>query len=132
MPSKRLARVVRRASGGARVGRRTTRRPTPSHTSGSGRPGGKMSTETTDPAATTESTALEAPERESIDPHQTRRACLLLTPTLITLAVVIGYPVVRAIWMSFQRDETIDPQTGLFVEGGFAGFENYTHWLLQP
>ena len=30
-----------------------------------------------------------------------------------------------------RADETIDPQTGLFVEGGFAGFDNYTHWLLQ-
>ncbi|HET7195739.1 MAG TPA: sugar ABC transporter permease [Nocardioides sp.] len=89
-----------------------------------------MSTETTDPA-TTASATPEAPERESIDPHQTRRAWLLLIPTLATLAVVIGYPVVRAIWMSFHSDETIDPQTGLFVEGGFAGFENYTHWLLQ-
>ncbi|MFL6004185.1 MAG: carbohydrate ABC transporter permease [Nocardioides sp.] len=90
-----------------------------------------MSTETTDPATTTEPTTPEAPERQSIDPHQTRRAWLLLTPTLVTLAVVIGYPVVRAMWMSFQADEQIDPQTGLFVQGGFAGFDNYTHWLLQ-
>lgn len=89
-----------------------------------------MSTETTD-AVTTEPPAPAEPERASIDPHQTRRAWFLLAPTLATLAVVIGYPVVRAVWMSFQSDETIDPQTGLFVEGGFAGFENYTHWLLQ-
>jgi ABC-type sugar transport system permease subunit len=90
-----------------------------------------MSTETTDPATSTEPSTPKAPERQSIDPHQTRRAWLLLAPTLVTLAVVIGYPVVRAIWMSFHSDETIDPQTGLFVEGGFAGFENYAHWLLQ-
>ena len=89
-----------------------------------------MSTETTEPV-TTKQSAPAKPERESIDPHQTRRAWMLLAPTLATLAVVIGYPVVRAVWMSFQSDETIDPQTGLFVEGGFAGFENYTHWLLQ-
>src|SRR5215208_5375077 len=107
------------------VGRRFCPPPHPSPTSGCGRPGGKMSTETTDPATTTEPATPEAPERQSIDPHQTRRAWLLLTPTLVTLAVVIGYPVVRAIWMSFHSDETIDPQTGLFVEGGFAGFENY-------
>jgi ABC-type sugar transport system permease subunit len=90
-----------------------------------------MSTETTGTVTTTEAPTPTEPERASIDPHQTRRAWFLLAPTLLTLAVVIGYPVVRAIWMSFQSDETIDPQTGLFVEGGFAGFENYTHWLLQ-
>jgi ABC-type sugar transport system permease subunit len=89
-----------------------------------------MSTET-EAATTTQTAPAREPERPSIDPHQTRRAWLFLIPTLVTLAVVIGYPVVRAIWMSFQSDETIDPQTGLFVEGGFAGFENYTHWLLQ-
>ena len=89
-----------------------------------------MSTET-EPATTTQAAPPREPDRPSIDPHQTRRAWLFLIPTLVTLAVVIGYPVVRAIWMSFHSDETIDPQTGLFVEGGFAGFENYTHWLLQ-
>jgi multiple sugar transport system permease protein len=89
-----------------------------------------MSTETT--AAVTDSEAKPAePERASIDPHESRRAWLLLVPTLLTLAIVIGYPVVRAIWMSFQADEKIDPATGLFVEGGFAGFDNYTTWILQ-
>jgi multiple sugar transport system permease protein len=44
---------------------------------------------------------------------------------------VIGYPVVRAIVMSFQKDAGLDPQTGLFVEGGFAGFSNYVHWIFQ-
>ena len=90
-----------------------------------------MSTETTGTVTTTEAPTPPEPERASIDPHQTRRAWLLLAPTLVTLSVVIGYPVVRAIWMSFHSDETIDPQTGLFVEGGFSGFDNYTHWLLQ-
>ena len=33
--------------------------------------------------------------------------------------------------MSFQKDEGLDPATGMFVEGGNAGFANYTHWLLQ-
>ena len=56
---------------------------------------------------------------------------MLIAPTVVLLAIVIGYPVVRAVWMSFQKDAALDPATGLFVEGGFAGFENYTHWLLQ-
>jgi ABC-type sugar transport system permease subunit len=58
-------------------------------------------------------------------------APLLVAPTLILLAIVIGYPVVRAVWMSFQKDPGLDKATGLFVAGGFAGFSNYTHWLTQ-
>jgi ABC-type sugar transport system permease subunit len=58
-------------------------------------------------------------------------APVLVAPTIALLAIVIGYPVVRAIWMSFQKDPGLDKATGLFVQGGFAGFSNYTHWLLQ-
>jgi ABC-type sugar transport system permease subunit len=71
------------------------------------------------------------PDRASIDPHQGRRAWMLISSSVIVLAIIVGYPIVRAIWMSFQKDAALDPSTGLFVEGGFAGFENYTHWLLQ-
>lgn len=56
---------------------------------------------------------------------------LFVAPVLLALAVVIGYPVFRAIYMSFQKDAGLDPATGMFVEGGNAGFANYTHWLLQ-
>jgi multiple sugar transport system permease protein len=66
----------------------------------------------------------------SLDPHETRRALLLVSPALAALAVVIGYPVVRAIYMSFQADKHLDAN-GVFVEGGFAGFDNYKHWLFQ-
>nr|WP_229740071.1 sugar ABC transporter permease [Nocardia rhizosphaerihabitans] len=59
------------------------------------------------------------------------KAWLFVTPVLVALAVVIGYPVVQAIIMSFQKDSGIDPATGMFVEGGSAGLSNYTHWLLQ-
>ena len=58
-------------------------------------------------------------------------APILVAPTLILLAIVIGYPVVRAVIMSFQKDPGLDKATGLFVSGGFAGISNYTHWLLQ-
>lgn len=47
------------------------------------------------------------------------------------LAVVIGYPIVRAIYLSFQADEHLDPQTGMFVTGGFAGLQHYLFWLTQ-
>lgn len=53
----------------------------------------------------------------------------LITPALIVLAVVIGYPILRAIYLSFQGDRRLDPDTGMFVEGQFAGLENYLYWL---
>ncbi|KAA0018466.1 carbohydrate ABC transporter permease [Antrihabitans cavernicola] len=60
-----------------------------------------------------------------------RTPWLLISPVLVVLALVIGYPVVRALIMSFTKDAGLDPSTGMFVEGGSAGFSNYTHWLLQ-
>lgn len=74
------------------------------------------------------------PKRESADRKQItqgRWASTLLLPTLILLAVVIIYPVVNAIIMSFQKDANLNPATGLFEQGGPAGFSNYTDWLLQ-
>ncbi len=73
----------------------------------------------------------QGPERASIDPHQGRRAWMLIAPTVALLMVVIGYPVARAVYMSFQKDAALDPTSGLFVAGGFAGFDNYIHWILQ-
>jgi multiple sugar transport system permease protein len=58
-------------------------------------------------------------------------APFLVAPTLALLAIVIGYPVLRAVWMSFQKDPGLDKATGLFVSGGFAGISNYTHWILE-
>jgi ABC-type sugar transport system permease subunit len=55
---------------------------------------------------------------------------LYAAPTLIVLAIVIGYPVVRAVLMSLQDDEGLNEQ-GVFEEGGFAGLNNYTDWILQ-
>lgn len=60
-----------------------------------------------------------------------RLATYLVAPTIVLLAVVIGYPVVRAVVMSFQKDPGLDPATGMFSSGGSAGLSNYTHWLLQ-
>ncbi|MFQ4147901.1 sugar ABC transporter permease [Arthrobacter sp. LAPM80] len=62
---------------------------------------------------------------------QGRAAALLIAPTLIVLAIVILYPVINAIVMSLQQDEGLDPVSGSFVAGGFAGFANYIHWLFQ-
>ena len=62
---------------------------------------------------------------------QGKWAFWLILPTLVLLAVVILYPVINAIVMSLQKDSGLDPATGLFVAGGFAGVANYAHWLLQ-
>lgn len=53
----------------------------------------------------------------------------LVTPALAVLAVVIGYPIVRAIILSFQGNKRLDPTTGVFVEGKFAGLDNYLYWV---
>lgn len=63
--------------------------------------------------------------------QQTKRAAMLLAPALIVLAIVIGYPIIRAIYLSFQADRHLDPDTGLFVEGGFAGLQHYMYWINQ-
>lgn len=85
-------------------------------------------------APSSTSTGGRPPVRAGIKKNrrqQSRWALYLIIPTLILLAVVIGYPVVTAIVMSFQKDAGLDPATGLFVQGGFAGFQNYAHWLFQ-
>lgn len=82
------------------------------------------------PKAPTEKPTLRAGAKKARG-RESRLALYLIVPTLVVLAIVIGYPVVSAIIMSFQKDAGLDPATGLFVQGGFAGFQNYTHWLFQ-
>lgn len=57
------------------------------------------------------------------------KAYALVAPALVVLAIVIGYPIVRAIWLSFQSNRHLDPATGVFVDGGFAGLDNYLYWV---
>ncbi|OMH23693.1 ABC transporter permease [Tersicoccus phoenicis] len=71
------------------------------------------------------------PLEERAEKTNSRQATMLLAPTLVLLAVVILYPIISAITLSFQKDQGLDPATGLFVAGGPAGFDNYTTWLLQ-
>jgi ABC-type sugar transport system permease subunit len=73
-----------------------------------------------------------APRRgKGLHAKDSRNALLLIVPTLLLLGVVIVYPLIKAIVMSFQKDSGLDKATGLFVEGGYAGLSNYKHWLLQ-
>ncbi len=59
------------------------------------------------------------------------RPIWLIAPTMVILAVVIVYPVLRAVYLSFQANKGIDPDTGRFTEGGFAGFKHYLQCLVQ-
>jgi ABC-type sugar transport system permease subunit len=72
--------------------------------------------------------------RESLEANRrriTRTAYALLAPTIVVMAIVVGYPIVLSVIDSFQADAHLDPATGFFVSGGFAGLTNYAHWILQ-
>ncbi len=60
-----------------------------------------------------------------------KRTLWLIGPTMAILAVVIVYPVLRAMYMSLQGSARYDEAKGRFVEGGFVGLDNYKMWLLQ-
>jgi ABC-type sugar transport system permease subunit len=72
--------------------------------------------------------------RDSLDANRrrtTRISYALLAPTIVVMAIVVGYPIVLSVIDSFQADAHLDPATGFFVSGGFAGLTNYAHWILQ-
>jgi len=70
--------------------------------------------------------------RKKIATGEGRLAFFLVTPTVLLLALIVGYPVVKAVISSFQKDRGLDTATGFFNQGGgFAGFANYKTWLLQ-
>src|SRR5699024_2461772 len=56
-----------------------------------------------------------------------RMAYLLLLPTLILLALVVGFPLVLSAWQSLmQSGQGIDPATRLVIKGDtFVGLDNY-------
>lgn len=56
-----------------------------------------------------------------------RLAALLLSPTLIVLALVIVYPIFSALRESLYTEGGVDPATGFIEEGSrFVGLQNYT------
>src|SRR5204863_6198033 len=73
----------------------------------------------------------QQPKRKSLHAGEGRRGLLLVLPALILLAIVIGYPIVRGIVMSLQKDPGYNRATGTFEGGGFAGVQNYTRFLLN-
>lgn len=59
-----------------------------------------------------------------------RLALILISPLIVLIGLVIGYPVVAAVITSFKQDQSL--HNGFFNHGGgFAGFSNYAQWLLQ-
>ncbi|SFW75229.1 carbohydrate ABC transporter permease [Amycolatopsis australiensis] len=72
----------------------------------------------------------KARRRVRLGAGEGRLAAMLIAPTIVLLAVVIGYPVVSAVITSFTRDQSL--HSGFFTRGGgFAGLDNYIHWLAQ-
>ncbi len=70
-------------------------------------------------------------KHKGLNHGQRQQGLFLVAPTMAFLAVIIIYPLLKAVQLSFQKDAGLDPATGLFVEGGNAGLSNYTHWILQ-
>ena len=70
-------------------------------------------------------------KNKGLNAGQGRRGLLLVAPTIVFLAVIIIYPLLKAVQLSFSKDPGLDKATGLFVQGGSAGISNYTHWILQ-
>lgn len=68
-----------------------------------------------------------AARRRRIGGGEGRMAYLLLLPTLVLLALVVGFPLVLSAWQSLmQSGKGIDPATGLIIKGDtFVGLQNY-------
>jgi ABC-type sugar transport system permease subunit len=63
---------------------------------------------------------------------ESRLAFILIAPTILLLALIVGYPIVKAIYQSFLTDPGLNASTGLFNTGGaWNGIANYKHWLLE-
>jgi ABC-type sugar transport system permease subunit len=61
---------------------------------------------------------------------ESRLALMLIAPTILLLAVIVGYPIVKAIYSSFLSDPGLSG--AFFNKGGqWVGLLNYKHWLLE-
>ncbi len=71
--------------------------------------------------------------RNKIKTGESRLAFMLVAPTVALLGLIVGYPIVKAVYNSFLSDtQKINPTTGRFdPAGAWTGLTNYKHWLLQ-
>ena len=67
------------------------------------------------------------PKKAHSNEDHGRLAALLLTPTMAVLLIVIGYPILAAIYQSlYTQNQGVD-ESGFVVEGDkFSGLDNYT------
>lgn len=61
-------------------------------------------------------------------------ASLLIAPTIVVLALVVGFPLVLSLWQSlFARLDGIDPTTGMIEQGyRFVGLDNFAAAFTDP
>lgn len=72
------------------------------------------------------------PKRNRIKTGEGRLAFWLVAPTVLLLGLIVGYPIVKAIYQSFLSDPGLDKSTGFFSNGThWIGLTNYKHWLLE-
>jgi multiple sugar transport system permease protein len=70
-------------------------------------------------------------KRNKIKTGESRLALMLVAPTVVLLTLVVGYPVIKGIYSSFQSDSGID-SSGFFTSSShWVGLTNYKYWLLQ-
>jgi ABC-type sugar transport system permease subunit len=84
--------------------------------------------------AETAAVAVTPPDvrRNKIKTGEGRLAFWLVAPTVLLLALIVGYPIVKAIYQSFLTDPGLDKSTGFFSNTvHWTGLTNYKHWLLQ-
>jgi len=75
---------------------------------------------------------VPAPPAAAVETRRKVPVWMFVAPSMLVLAVIILYPLGRAVWMSLHGDsKRLDPETGRFVTGGFVGIENYTRWITQ-
>ena len=78
-------------------------------------------------------TKPQAPEkRNKIKTGEGRLALMLVAPTVVLLALIVGYPVIKGVYQSFQSDPGLDPATGFYSSAThWVGLAHYKYWLLQ-
>jgi ABC-type sugar transport system permease subunit len=82
--------------------------------------------------AETEALAVPPVKRNKIKTGEGRLAFWLVAPTVVLLGLIVGYPIVKAVYQSFLTDPGLDKSTGFFTNSAhWTGLTNYKHWLLQ-
>jgi ABC-type sugar transport system permease subunit len=70
-------------------------------------------------------------KRRKLSTGEGRLAFFLIAPTIILLGLVVGYPIVKAIYQSFLTDQGLN-SAGFFDQGNkWTGLTNYKYWLLE-